>query len=166
MNVLIIGLGSIAKKHIKVLRNILNDINIYALRSSKESSQYEDIINIGALADLNNIKIDFAIISNPTSLHIEKINDFKFNLRLTEKNGNTVIHRLVDQLNERGIEVLLTQDPAIITYKNNNNQTPLEYLLDNYNITRKLYNKEEIKKRVNEYVLDIDKDISIENKSK
>ena len=97
---------------------------------------------------------------------IEKINEFKFNLRLPDKNGNTVIHRLVDQLNERGIEVLLSQDPAIITYKNNNNQTPLEYLLDNYNITRKLYNEEEIKKRVNEYVLDIDKDISIENKSK
>jgi predicted dehydrogenase len=75
MNVLIIGLGSIGKKHIKVLRNILNDINIYALRSSKVASQYEDIINIGALADLNNIKIDFAIISNPTSLHIEKINE-------------------------------------------------------------------------------------------
>ena len=97
---------------------------------------------------------------------IQKINEFKFNLRLPDKNGNTVIHRLVDQLNERGIQVLLSQDPAIITYKNNNNQTPLEYLLDNYKITRKLYDKKEIEKRVNELVLDIDKDISIENKSK
>jgi hypothetical protein len=97
---------------------------------------------------------------------IQKINEFKFNLRLPDKNGNTVIHRLVDQLNERGIQVLLSQDPAIITYKNNNNQTPLEYLLDNYKITRKLYDEKEIEKRVNELVLDIDKDIIIENKSK
>jgi hypothetical protein len=97
---------------------------------------------------------------------VEKINEFKFNLRLPDKNGNTVIHRLVDQLNERGIEALLKQDSAIITYKNNNNQTPLEYLLDNYKITRKLYDKKEINKRVNELVIDIDKDIGIENKSK
>jgi predicted dehydrogenase len=68
MNVLIVGLGSIAFKHILVLRDIDPAISVYALRSSLNSEEHQGIINIYDL-DSRNLKFDFAIISNPTYLH-------------------------------------------------------------------------------------------------
>jgi predicted dehydrogenase len=73
MNVLIVGLGSIAKKHIIALRGKVKDVKFYALRSSESASNYEDIINVWSISELIPIKIDFAIISNPTSKHISTI---------------------------------------------------------------------------------------------
>jgi predicted dehydrogenase len=72
MNILIVGLGSIAAKHINALREINEQINIYAFRSKPDSEVLEGITNI---YDLNDIKVnlDFAIISNPTHLHYQFI---------------------------------------------------------------------------------------------
>ena len=70
MRVLIIGLGSIAKKHIKVLRNLSGEFKIFALRSSLNSKNHEGVINI---YKLNDETFDFAIISNPTYLHFKYI---------------------------------------------------------------------------------------------
>ena len=72
MNVLIIGLGSIAKKHIIAIRELYADTIIYALRSSKNSEQFENIHDIFSLEELI-VKPDFIIISNPTNLHEEAI---------------------------------------------------------------------------------------------
>ncbi len=72
MNILIIGLGSIAKKHISALRKLVPDARIYALRSGKNAGQYEDVENIYSLGDTD-VKFDFCIISNPTSRHAETI---------------------------------------------------------------------------------------------
>jgi predicted dehydrogenase len=73
MNVLIVGLGSIAKKHISALRKREYDINFYALRSSGSRSDCEDVINIRSISEASNINFDFAIVSNPTSQHINTI---------------------------------------------------------------------------------------------
>jgi predicted dehydrogenase len=68
MKVLIIGLGSIAKKHIlSILSNNPNSI-IYAYRSSKSLTTVENVLNITCL-DKFNQSIDFIIISNPTAFH-------------------------------------------------------------------------------------------------
>lgn len=75
MNVLIAGLGSIAQKHISALRIIDESITIYALRSSLNSKQVEGVKDIYALEELKNTKIDFTIISNPTSEHKNTILD-------------------------------------------------------------------------------------------
>lgn len=72
MNVLIIGLGSIAKKHIAALNSLTTDIQIYALRSGADAEDWEDVINIYSLNDLEST-VDFAIISNPTNLHAKYI---------------------------------------------------------------------------------------------
>lgn len=72
MNVLIIGLGSIAFKHISVLKAINPSVTVYALRSTLKSEEHQGIINIYDL-DTNNLKFDFAIVSNPTYLHYEYI---------------------------------------------------------------------------------------------
>jgi len=66
MDILIVGLGSIAKKHIAALKNLSVKFKIFALRSSIDAPQYEDVINVFTLDDKN---FDFAIISNPTHLH-------------------------------------------------------------------------------------------------
>lgn len=69
MIVLIIGLGSIATKHISALKQIDPNVLLYALRSSKNADVYDGVINIFSFNDLTEIKLDFAIISNPTALH-------------------------------------------------------------------------------------------------
>jgi len=74
MNILIIGLGSIAKKHIVALRSLNMDVEIYALRSGIAQEDIEGVTNIYNLNDLI-ASIDFAIISNPTNLHAQYIRD-------------------------------------------------------------------------------------------
>jgi predicted dehydrogenase len=72
MNILIIGLGSIAKKHIIALRAINIDIKIYALRSNQNAFNEDGIENVFNLDEIS-VVFDFAIISNPTHLHYEFI---------------------------------------------------------------------------------------------
>lgn len=73
MKVLIVGLGSIAMKHINALKIIDSAVQIFALRSSSTSPSIEGIINIYDYSSVAELNFDFAIISNPTSLHAEAI---------------------------------------------------------------------------------------------
>lgn len=73
MKVLIVGLGSIAKKHIAAINKIEKNIEIWALRSSKQASKYNGVKNIYSFEELKTIEVDFAIISNPTSEHYKSI---------------------------------------------------------------------------------------------
>ena len=73
MNVLIIGLGSIGKIHVDVIKQLNQDIVIFALRSKEDADQYLDVINIYDSEMIPSIHIDFVIISNPTSEHKKTI---------------------------------------------------------------------------------------------
>jgi len=73
MIILIVGLGSIAQKHIDALRKITSDLLIYALRSNAHADKLPGIINIFDLSVIETIQIDFAIISNPTAYHKQTI---------------------------------------------------------------------------------------------
>lgn len=76
MKILIIGLGSIAKKHIHALGEVVDDFKLYALRSSTNPDTYPGIANVtDAEGDY-----DYAIISSPSINHL---NDIK---RLADKN--------------------------------------------------------------------------------
>lgn len=68
MKILIVGLGSIATKHIIALRTLKIEAVIYALRSNLNAETEEGVINIYNLDNLE-VPIDFAIISNPSNLH-------------------------------------------------------------------------------------------------
>lgn len=82
MKVLIIGLGSIAKKHIAALKEIDSNIEIYALRSNKNAESFDNVVNIYDISE-NSKDFDFAIISNPTSLHASSITSIlKLNIPL------------------------------------------------------------------------------------
>lgn len=68
MNVLIIGLGSIGKKHVNAIRSIRPNAVIYAFRTNKDAEAFPDVINIYSYREVPE-DIDFVIISNITSLH-------------------------------------------------------------------------------------------------
>ncbi|QLC67468.1 Gfo/Idh/MocA family oxidoreductase [Flavobacterium sp. LPB0248] len=111
MKVLIIGLGSIARKHINALQSLnIEDINIYALRSNLNSQIEKGIENIYDLENLE-VSFDFAIISNPTHLHFEFIEKLaKLNIPLLIE--KPAVHTLkdVDKLIE------LIESKQLITY--------------------------------------------------
>ncbi|WP_299798794.1 Gfo/Idh/MocA family oxidoreductase [uncultured Maribacter sp.] len=73
MKVLIVGLGSIAAKHITALKIIDPKTVFYAMRSSVNADSKKGITNVFSFEDLNTLEIDFAIISNPTSVHKKTI---------------------------------------------------------------------------------------------
>lgn len=77
MKVLIVGLGSIAKKHVNALYCIDKKIEIFAFRTSNKnkSESYLNVINIYNLNEINFIP-NFIIISNHTILHEETIEYF------------------------------------------------------------------------------------------
>lgn len=70
MKVLIIGLGSIAKKHIKALRKLINP-DIFAWRSSLGAKEFLNVKNLYSFEEVERINFHFILISNPTSKHYE-----------------------------------------------------------------------------------------------
>ena len=68
MKILIIGLGAIANRHIEALKTIDVSVEIYALRSSRNSKKNKGIVDVFSLEELT-CKPDFIIISNPTINH-------------------------------------------------------------------------------------------------
>lgn len=74
MKVLIIGLGSIAHKHIVSLKTVDPDCEIYALRSNQSSPMVEGVINCYSLSEMPS-DLGFIIISNPTSMHLQTIKE-------------------------------------------------------------------------------------------
>lgn len=106
MNILIIGLGSIARKHIAALRELVPDASIFALRSSKSANEIDGVVNLYGMEE-NDVRFDFAIISNPTSMHAETIEEL-LDLRIPifiEKPvfGNLGHEELIDKVNSLGI---------------------------------------------------------------
>lgn len=73
MRIVFIGIGSIAKKHIKAIKKIEPKAEIFALRSSRNAAPYEDVKDFYEYDDIKKITPDFIIISNPTSKHFETI---------------------------------------------------------------------------------------------
>ncbi|TXD50341.1 MULTISPECIES: Gfo/Idh/MocA family protein [unclassified Polaribacter] len=82
MKVLIIGLGSIANKHILALRKVDSKVEIYALRRAI-SKEENGIKQLYSLKDIEILGLDFIMISNPTNVHFETLKEvYKFNIPL------------------------------------------------------------------------------------
>lgn len=79
MKVLIIGLGSIARKHIAALRQCHPEVDIHALRSSCDAKPYERVHDWYTWEEALSLHYDFAIVSNPTSMHRQAIERLKEN---------------------------------------------------------------------------------------
>jgi len=72
MNVLIIGYGSIAKKHHAALQLIHREIKVYALRSQISQNQIDGVVSIFSWEEIPT-DLDFIIIANPTSEHAKTL---------------------------------------------------------------------------------------------
>lgn len=70
MKVIMIGLGSIGKRHANIIINKYPDIRIYGYRN-KNSEEIEDIKNIYNIEEAFLYEPDIAFITNPTSLHVD-----------------------------------------------------------------------------------------------
>ncbi len=100
MKVFLIGLGSIAQKHISAIRKIEPNVIIYALRSTNNAESHENVINVFNWDKA--IEADFILISNPTNLHgdtIIKALEFKKPLFIEKP----LLHKLlqVDEIIEK-----------------------------------------------------------------
>jgi len=69
MKILIIGLGSIGKKHVKAIQSVVPDAEIFALRSKSAAEKHAGVTNIYHLDEAERIALDFVIIASPTSDH-------------------------------------------------------------------------------------------------
>lgn len=80
MTILIVGLGSIAMKHINAIQELLGDHTIYALRSQRSDREgnNEGVISIYEISQINMESIDFIIVSNPTAFHYETIKNLTY----------------------------------------------------------------------------------------
>lgn len=110
MNILIVGLGSIAIKHLDAINKLQISTNIFALRSNPDSEVHTSITNI---YDLETCDIDFsfAIISNPTYLH------FQFIELLIKKGVNLFIEKPpVGSLDNFEILLKLAEESRLINY--------------------------------------------------
>lgn len=107
MKILIIGLGSIGKKHAAIIKALQPNAEIFALRSNKSAEEYDGIQNIFSYKKIDEFKIDFAIISNPTSEHTQTILqllDFRIPLFIEKPIDISLdIQDLIDSINEQGI---------------------------------------------------------------
>ncbi len=77
MNILIIGLGSIATKHIMAIRELYPNFRLVALRHGNLKGNELGIEEIYTIEGLD-FKPDFILISNPTNLHKETIEKVLF----------------------------------------------------------------------------------------
>ncbi len=74
MNILIVGLGAIATKHIHAIRVRLPQAKVFALRSGKGGQAIEDVTDVFQFDELPG-RPDFGIICNPTHMHFDTIRD-------------------------------------------------------------------------------------------
>jgi len=74
LKILIIGLGSIGKKHVNAILSLYPDAQIFALRSISSSDQYLNVINIFHKEEIPT-DLSFILISNITSSHEHTINE-------------------------------------------------------------------------------------------
>lgn len=107
MNILIVGLGSIGLKHLRVLQLILPDSKVFALRSSKTSGSNPGVIDIHDYNEIKSLNIDFSIISNPTSEHkntISRLMEFGFPLFIEKPLSSSIdIADIVDRISKTGM---------------------------------------------------------------
>ncbi|MDT0554153.1 Gfo/Idh/MocA family protein [Urechidicola vernalis] len=83
MRALIIGLGSIAQKHIEAIRKLDSNSELYALNSSSQKLEKLGVTNLTSLENIARLNLDFVIVSNPTYKHfdtIQKLKKFKIPL--------------------------------------------------------------------------------------
>ena len=137
MKILIVGLGSIGRKHVDAIYELYPHARIFALRTKKNSETYRDVLNIYGLAELPFVP-DFVIIANISALHEETI------LQMVSLNCPLFIEKpvLIDLKNSLQITNLIKKN-NIITYVacNMRFHPCIEFLKSYVNSNKKIINE-------------------------
>jgi predicted dehydrogenase len=118
-NILIIGLGSIGQRHYRNLKKINKNFKFFSIRKKKKSPQLDinnKVIKKKFLCNqnqikeinfnqINNLKFDLALITNPTSLHLKtaiKIAKKKINLFIEKpiSHNGKMVYKLLRLINK------------------------------------------------------------------
>ena len=106
-NILIVGLGSIGQRHYRNLKKIGKNINFFSIRkkrNSPELNKFNQIVKKRFISnkkkikeisfkELENQKIDLALVTNPTSLHVKTATELakkKINVFLEKPISNNI----------------------------------------------------------------------------
>ncbi len=103
-NILVIGLGSIAKKHINILNNLDKNIKIFKLKIKNKKKAFDKIDKLS-----NDFKIHSAIICSPTNTHLEYSNYLK------KKKINYLVEKPVIKDSQLGLFVKTYDKKKILT---------------------------------------------------
>jgi predicted dehydrogenase len=108
MKVLIVGLGSIGKKHLKEILSLYPKCEIFALRSKSDTPKFPGVKNIFSFEEIRSLLFDFAVISNPTSEHkktIQELINFKCPLFIEKPISSSLdIEAIVNSINDKEIQ--------------------------------------------------------------
>ena len=85
MNVLFLGLGGVGQRHLRLLTKLFPLVKVFAVRKKNRQSEINDLLELDdavnieekynltickTIKEASKFNIDFAIVSNPTSLHV------------------------------------------------------------------------------------------------
>jgi hypothetical protein len=131
----------------KMIPNILqNNSSIF----NELTTLLVDINTTNYTKQQHKLLLNKCISTNKIDILREKILG-KINMRTLDKNGNTILNRLIDQYNEYAIEKLLILDAGLPTYRNNRDQNSIEYLFSIIKTINKSYTWDSIDKRIKTY---------------
>lgn len=109
----------------------------------------ENNIDINNLSQKQNKTIGSKCLNIKKTDELMRIN--RLNYRVLDTNGNTILIRLIEQFNIYGIKKLLENKKVLSTYKNNNMETPINYLSNLMNNISLDNSIESLKQRIERY---------------
>lgn len=122
---------------------------------SSSTLEFQEMINLSGVYP--NSELSEAPTKIIGSKCLNKINTQDFmkinglNYRVLDSNGNTILIRLIEQYNIYGIKKLLESKKVLSTYKNNNKETPLDYISGLMKNMQKEYEEDNFKERMERY---------------
>jgi predicted dehydrogenase len=108
MKILILGLGSIGKRHIEIIKKLNENSEFYALRSSKPSPSLKNITNLYSWKEVESHDFYFSIISSPSEFHFDQIKKVsKLEIPVFVEKPLCVSKKQLDNLNKKNTSPLL-----------------------------------------------------------
>ena len=92
-----------------------------------------------------------------------ELTKIRFDYKILDLNGNTVLTRLIDQFNYYGIEKIVETLPLLVTYKNDRRETPINYLEKMMGIIRAEYVELNYNQRIGKYSMALENSLRDEN---